>query len=286
MRRTLRELYGMRGEEIFRAIRKANDDIRKAQLSRRNQNIEESNRKRSASSASLYTLVQQQEEKRMRADSTSSISDKIDHLMQSINNFPLHNQWYQYVNEPLRELAYKITQEVDWSWTKSLKGKISNSQALHLYQLFIVIKIHAILNKEDIKIQQMLPTEIIDEMWKQHIYRTNSYLQMHEIIYGSQWRENILQRKEDSDPISMLDINQMEEGFAYLYQQMQLSFPQSFQLQPRSASTSPQLSAASSPAHSVHERKVDHGDAALERQQPPNVLATIMGHCISQCRTL
>lgn len=290
----------MRGEEIFRAIRKANDEARKTQSNKRSAPDASSSTSSSSSSSSSMPV-----DKRSRSDSSSSASDKIDHLIASINNFPLSDSWYLHVLEEHRDIAKKIVFELDWSWTKELQGKLAQVHCLHLYQVFLLVQslVRRQMSLSSPIKMNILPTEVIDGMWKEHLYRTNSYLQCQEILFGSQWREVVLERSPKHQ--KALSIHEMEEGYGLLLQQMMKCFPQ------RSSTNSPIVSPSGSPSLSnyhltqLHQlnaictKKVistpptnkevnedDHQGEDLQLQQPPQVFAAVRDRYLFQWNTL
>jgi hypothetical protein len=89
------------------------------------------------------------------------------------------NNWVSMVNPLFQDIAFKLVNQVDWTWTSTSITKIPSD-----YQLFILAKIVS----DDIEVSKqtgrskLSRTIKIDEIWHMHLLRPSLYLNMCDIM--------------------------------------------------------------------------------------------------------
>lgn len=84
------------------------------------------------------------------------------------------------VNNRHRELAQRIVENVDWSWTLKMKQQLIVDY-LPLYQLFLLCKFvtEDFQPSPDTNRLQLSPSPMIDRLWRTHMLYPGKYLEMH-----------------------------------------------------------------------------------------------------------
>jgi hypothetical protein len=99
------------------------------------------------------------------------------------------NNWINLVNPLFQDLALKLVNEVDWSWTLNAygkNGKVPNHR-LSDYQLFILAKVVSddIEKSKETGRLKLSPTIGIDEIWHEHLLRPKAYYQMCDVMLAN-----------------------------------------------------------------------------------------------------
>ena len=140
-------------------------------------------------------------------DNYEALCEQIDSCMDILNDSV--SSWELWLTTPqYSNLAHKLIHNVDWSW-------VSKTQlaALSLYQIFLLCKIVA----EDFQVNiktghlQLSPTPTIDDIWRSHVLRSSDYLNAHEVIFGDEIENKIIDYSIDQC-IWKLEKEEIEDG--------------------------------------------------------------------------
>lgn len=110
----------------------------------------------------------------------NKLSETIDSDVRKALPHPNSSDWFDlFPNRRHRELARRIAETVDWSWT--LNTPQNAAEYLQLYQLFLLCKLVAkdFQPSPETNRLRLSPSPGIDRLWHAHMLHPGKYLEMH-----------------------------------------------------------------------------------------------------------